>query len=109
MDWIAYGWRRSDSLSRALILKQCGGIDQKARRVFPLRVWKRSDVFRYLAAREITIPDGLGRTEQGGLDFQGDALRTLKERYPDDWERWVIAFPFSEVQLRRQEAKESTT
>ncbi len=93
IDWIAYGWRRSDSMSRALIMKQCGGIDFKSRRIFPLRFWKRGDVYSYLADAGIPLPDGLGRKEQGGLDFHPEALKKLKNDYPDDWKKWIIDFP----------------
>jgi phosphoadenosine phosphosulfate reductase len=99
VDYIAYGWRRSDSMSRAMIMKKCAGLDNKARRVFPLRAWKRSDVYAYLDMRGIMLPPGLGRKEQGGLDFNPGALAWLRENYPDDWEKWRREFPFSEAQI----------
>jgi phosphoadenosine phosphosulfate reductase len=96
--WLAMGWRRSDSLSRALIMKGCGGIDFKAHRVFPLRFWKNTDVYDYLDTRGIPRPPTLGRREQGGLDFNAGALAALKER-PEDWAKWLRDFPFSEAHL----------
>lgn len=107
VDWIALGWRRNDSFSRALIMKQTGGLDAKARRVFPLRSWRRQQVLSYLASRGIPIPPGLGRKEQGGLDFHAAALAALKEKRPEDWARWLRDFPFSPVQLVRQQYQES--
>jgi hypothetical protein len=98
IGWIAYGWRRNDSFSRALIMRRCGGIDFGARRVFPLRRWRRIDVLDHLRMRAIPVPHGLGRKEQGGLDFHPAALAYLREHYPDDYERWVRDFPFSGVQ-----------
>ncbi len=99
VDWIVYGWRRSDSRSRALIMKQCGGYDFKARRVFPLRMWRRTDVYSYLESQKIAIPDGLGRKEQGGLDFHPEALKRLRDDYPADWKKWITDFPYSEIQV----------
>lgn len=99
VDWIAYGWRRNDSFSRALIMKACGGYDSKTRRVFPIRCWKRQEVFDYLGERNIPLPDSLGRKDQGGLDFHPAAISRLKDAYPDDYERWMRDFPFSEIQL----------
>lgn len=99
IEWFAMGWRRSDSLSRALIMKSCGGFDPKSRRVFPLRVWKRSDVFEFVAEHKIPLPDSLGRKEQAGLDFHPAALRHLREHFPEDWARWERDFPFSGMQL----------
>lgn len=98
-DWLAYGWRRNDSFSRAIIMKQTGGYDEKNKRVFPLRSFKKSDVLEYLKDNNIPRPPSLGREEQGGLDFHPEAIRILKEKYPEDFKRWVKDFPFSELQL----------
>ena len=99
--WIAYGWRRNDSFSRALIMKRCRGLDWDARRVFPLRAFKRRDVYDYLRERRISPPPTLGRKEQGGLDFVPVALVWLREYYPDDYLRWLRDFPFSAMQIAR--------
>jgi 3'-phosphoadenosine 5'-phosphosulfate sulfotransferase (PAPS reductase)/FAD synthetase len=97
--WMALGWRRNDSFSRALIMKQTGGYDPKNTRVFPLRAFTRRHVLEYLKENNIPLPPGLGRKEQGGLDFHPEALRTLKEQYPDDYAKWLTDFPFSDMQL----------
>jgi 3'-phosphoadenosine 5'-phosphosulfate sulfotransferase (PAPS reductase)/FAD synthetase len=99
VSWIAYGWRRNDSFSRALIMKKCAGFDPASRRVFPIRTWKRIDVLAYLQANAIPLPETFGRKDQGGLDFHPQALETLRRRFPGDWERWKADFPFSEIQL----------
>ena len=99
VSWLAYGWRRNDSFSRALIMRKTRGFDADAQRVFPLRSWKRGDVYAYLERRNIPLPEGLGRKEQGGLDFHPDALRLLRDRYPDDYARWIADFPFSAIQI----------
>jgi len=99
VDWIALGWRRNDSRSRAIIMKQCGGFDGKSRRVFPLRSWRRAEVLAYLASRNIPVPPSLGRKEQGGLDFHAAALAELKTLHPADWQRWLQDFPFADSRL----------
>lgn len=101
VQWIAYGWRRSDSLSRALIMKSTGGYDVRAKRVFPLRVWKNRQVYEYLDQRQIPRPPTLGRKEQGGLDFHVGALQALSSA---DRERWMTDFPYAGVQLIDAEA-----
>lgn len=102
IDWIAYGWRKNDSFSRAMIMRKTGGYDPSSRRVFPLRSWRRADVFEYLKARHITVPESLGRKDQGGLDFHPAALRYLQETYPEDYQRVLRDFPFAGVQLQRE-------
>lgn len=107
VDWLALGWRRNDSFSRALIMKKCRGFDPAAKRVFPLRAWRRQDVIAWLNHRKIPVPDGLGRKDQGGLDFHPAALATLKQKRPADWERWCKDFPFSGLQLAAATGQES--
>lgn len=102
VDWIAYGWRRNDSFSRALIMKKCAGLDEKGRRIFPIRSWTRAEVYAYLDAQKIPRPDSLGRKEQAGLDFHPSALAFLRDNYPDDWKKWLEVFPFCEVQFARE-------
>ena len=99
VDWLAYGWRRNDSFSRALIMRQCAGLDWATRRVFPLRAFRRREVYALLDARGIPRPPMLGRKEQGGLDFVRPALEWLRDEYPDDFAKWVRDFPFSGVML----------
>ncbi len=99
VEWLAYGWRRNDSFSRAIIMKQTAGYDEKNKRIFPLRSFKKSDVLEYLKDNNIPRPPSLGREEQGGLDFHPEAIRTLKEQYPEDYKRWDTDFPFSGLQL----------
>ncbi|MEM2003148.1 MAG: phosphoadenosine phosphosulfate reductase family protein [Nitrososphaerota archaeon] len=99
VEWIAYGWRRTDSISRALIMKRIRGFWPETRRVFPIWNWKRSQVYEYLQQNNIPTPPGLGRKEQGGLDFHPGALDYLRKYYPDDWKKWLRDFPFSEIQL----------
>ena len=91
-DWIAYGWRRNDSFSRALIMKKCRGYDENSRRIFPIRSFTRTDVYSYLDSMNITRPTKLGREEQGGLDFHKGAIESLSD---NDRKKWMNDFPFS--------------
>lgn len=99
VKWLAMGWRRNDSFSRALIMKKCAGYDSDSHRIFPLRAFSRKHVYEYLEERNIPVPNTLGRKEQAGLDFHPDALKFLKENYPEDYKRWETDFPFSSLQL----------
>jgi phosphoadenosine phosphosulfate reductase len=97
ISWILMGWRSSDSLSRAMILRQNGGIDEKHRRAFPLHRWRRGEVFSYLKVRRIPIPESFGRREQGGLDLHRDAVSILRKYYPEDYRRYLEVFPYAKI------------
>lgn len=99
IEWIAYGWRRSDSLSRALILVHNGGIDWENKRVYPIARWSRQDVLSYLRMKKIPRPPTFGRAEQGGVDFHPLAMAWIKENYPDDFEKIRKDFPYVEAQI----------
>ena len=103
VEWLAMGWRRNDSFNRAIILKSCAGYDVGSKRVFPLRSWRRQDVLDYLDRRKIPVPPGLGRKEQGGLDFDRGALIHLRDHHPEDYRQWLRDFPFSGIQLLERE------
>lgn len=94
VEWIAMGWRATDSINRAIILKRCRGFDESSHRVFPLRKWTNAQVYGYLDLANIPHPPTLGRKEQGGLDFNPGALAALGAQ---DRERWDQEFPFSGV------------
>jgi phosphoadenosine phosphosulfate reductase len=97
VDWLAYGWRRNDSFSRALIMKSNAGYDEKSRRVFPLRAFSRTHVYEYLDKMGIPRPPDLGRKEQSGFDFNPDAIQYLKKNNPNDYKKWIRDFPFSDM------------
>jgi len=96
--WIAYGWRRNDSFSRALILKRNSGIDFQTNRVFPIFAFTRAEVLKYLQRALIPTPPSFGRVDQGGVDFHPATLAFLKNQYPDDYEKLVREFPFAPIQ-----------
>jgi len=97
ISWILYGWRASDSFSRALIMKQTHGIDRKTFRAFPIWRWSRKDVLSYLKTKKIPLPEMWGRKEQGGIDLHPEVFKILKEKYPDDYEKYLKIFPYGRV------------
>lgn len=99
VQWIAYGWRRSDSRSRAIILSNNRGRDDNARRLFPLRIWRRRDVLTYLRINRIPMPPAFGRDEQGGVDFHPATLRYLRAFWPADYAKILEMFPYAEIQV----------
>ena len=105
VEWVAYGWRRNESINRALIFKKCGGIDFNACRVFPIWQWQIKHVYAYLDMQKIPRPPLLGRKNQGGFDFHPEALKYLRDHEPETWRRWLECFPFSPVMLCSEESE----
>ena len=105
VDWLVYGWRRTDSLTRAIILSNNQGIDWIASRVFPLARWGRKDVLAFLRVHKIIRPPTFGRAEQGGLTFEPAALAWIKRYFPEDMKKIRKEYPY----VVAIEAKNETT
>ncbi len=112
VDYIAWGVRGSDSLTRNAWLKQCRGVDTKGRRIFPLYSWRKPDVYGYLHARKLPVP-GIagGGANSGGINVTPELLIWLRDRCPHRdpggqsrcLERMLVAFPYAGVAIYRHE------
>lgn len=102
VEWTAHGWRANDSLSRALALASWGGIDVKNKKVFPLRRWRRDDVYSYLRQRNIPYPPFLGQLDQAGIDLHPGSLSFFKRHYPDDLEKILEVYPYAEARIKEK-------
>jgi phosphoadenosine phosphosulfate reductase len=106
IDWLATGERMTDSAARRIMMTENGGINHKSRHVYPIADWLDRDVFSYLRAKRIPLPERWGRVlTQGGTGFTltPAVLRHVRAKYPDDYERIRQAFPFAESLIKREE------
>lgn len=94
IGWIAYGYRADESLHRRGMMRQCGGVDVRGRRFFPLAQWSRKDVLAYLRRSKLQIPVS-DRAFSSGIDLTDRTLTWLRENYPRDYERILEAFPYA--------------
>jgi phosphoadenosine phosphosulfate reductase len=97
VEWVAYGWRVSDSIARLRILRGNRGLWPEVKRVFPIWQWKRDNVHAYLAARRLPLPPTFGRQEQGGADLHPCVLEYLDEHDPEGAQKLREVFPWIEV------------
>lgn len=68
----------------------------------PLADWTKHDVYGYLKARNIPIPDSSGKNATG-ISLVADELFWLKGNYPEDFERLVSVFKYAEAPLYRKQ------
>jgi len=97
LDWFAYGHKRVDSIWRCGLLSKCGGFDERRRIAYPLHEWGQADVWSYLRRHRIPPPRRLCPISSRGDGFAMEPaiLRTIRDRYPDDFARVCHAFPFA--------------
>jgi phosphoadenosine phosphosulfate reductase len=103
--WIAHGHRVSDSLTRIAMLRKHDvmGVDRKAQRIYPIYEWSDPDVFGFLRARRIPLPEKLDRHHSMMVSLDGAHLKVIRERYPEDFALIKETFPFCEAGIVRSE------
>ena len=57
IKWLAYGYRKTDSLERRGILKNViNGIDEKYNKLYPITDWSAKDVMKYIKNEKLLLP-----------------------------------------------------
>ncbi|MDO8542601.1 MAG: phosphoadenosine phosphosulfate reductase family protein [Opitutaceae bacterium] len=90
--WFAYGQKKNDSLERRGMLSACGGIDVKARRIYPVAEFSNKEVFAYMKNRRLPTPiDYQLFGHSFGLLAPAE-LRAVKKHFPADFAKIVARF-----------------
>lgn len=101
-DWIAYGFRKDESLQRRGQLTQApNGIDAKYRKLFPLSEWSAKHINAYIRQNKLMIPTGYAVGFRDINSFKGEALLYIYNNYPEDYEKIISVFPDVEGELIR--------
>jgi phosphoadenosine phosphosulfate reductase len=101
IEWIAYGWRKTDCFERRAILSRNGGMDEKNHHIYPIAEWRVGEIRNYLDFIGIPLPQTVGKSFDICPNY--DSMNFLKQHYPDDYERFIEKFPFLEVTIKREE------
>jgi phosphoadenosine phosphosulfate reductase len=90
---IATGAKRADSLWRR---KMLGNWGNRPDIIYPLKNWNKPDVYAYLMARQIPIPDGT-QGSSTGIDLTQKSLLWLHDEHPRDFDKICEIFPLAEA------------
>jgi len=104
ITWCAYGERASDSFARRLYTRKNDGIHEGWKRVWPIWDWLQADVYAYLKARRIPLPERMGAADNKhmtGFSLKPKTLAWMKEHAPSDYAKVLRVFPYAEVQVIR--------
>lgn len=109
IEWIVNGAKQSDGLNRNLMLGTLlfNSINEKSKRVYPLALWKKKDVYSYLKNKRIIPPTGYGINRSNGMDLSLDVLLFLKSNWPMDYNKVLEQFPFAEKIIFDYEYKQN--
>lgn len=101
--WIAAGERIADSIVRRAMIKQTGSIDAKRGRFFPLAYWTKRDVTEYMRVRRLYLGEDSRKFGFSFRDISGATLLTVKQNWPDDYEKVKKIYPLCEAAVMREE------
>jgi predicted phosphoadenosine phosphosulfate sulfurtransferase len=101
LSYIAYGYRKSESLQRRGQLTSCDGFDRKFRRIFPISDWSEKDVLNYLKKERLPINE-FYKYGYRDINFpSGEVLQLVKQNYPDDYKKIKAVYPLIEADIYR--------
>jgi phosphoadenosine phosphosulfate reductase len=95
IDWIAAGERCADSIVRNAMIKKSGSIDYKRGRFYPLAYWKKQEVMQYIKYKKLYLSPEQKKIGFSFRSLAGKELATVKELYPNDFEKILQLFPFA--------------
>lgn len=103
IDWAFYGFKKSDSLNRRLMLQTYAmeAINEQTKKVYPLSAYKNGDVLRYIDERGLIKPESYGgHAQSSGCDVNDlNYLLYLRREWPGDLKKVLDMFPLAERKL----------
>ena len=98
-DWVCFGFKKSDSLNRRLMLGtyRLNAINDTTKKFYPLSEYLNKDILSYITREGLIQPEKYGPGQSSGCDI-GDVnyLVWLRSYYPDDLERILRVYPHAE-------------
>lgn len=96
-EWIVFGHKQADSMNRRLMLRgyKFDAINENNKKVYPLSLWNKQQVKRYINMKRIIKPVEYGTRNSNGLDFNIDVFLWLRDNHPLDLEKVFRVFPLS--------------
>lgn len=106
ISYIAYGYRKDESLQRRGQLTKCDCIEKQFKRVFPVAEWSQKDILNYLKKEKLPLPIEYSYHFRDINFFESESLIWLYQNYPEDFEKVKKTYPFIEAELFRAYGKQ---
>ncbi len=102
MSYIAYGYKKVDSLSRRGIIWHGDGMDKRNKKIYPIADFTEKDCFHYIEKNKLKLPPeyNCGFRDINTF-FEKDTLLWLKNTYLEDYNNVIIEYPYLEAVLYR--------
>jgi sulfate adenylyltransferase subunit 2 len=102
INWSVYGFKKSDGVTRRLMLNQCeNGIYKTTNKAYPLMDMKNHDVLNYISDNSLIQPFCYSKNKpSSGCDISDPIfLAYMRAKYPNDLQKIFKVFPFCEANL----------
>ncbi len=103
VSYIAYGYKKTDSLSRRGMIWHGDGIDERNKKIFPVADFSNKDIMYYVKKNKLLLPP---EYKDGYRDinnfFEKRALTWLISRYPNDYEALKTEYPLIDSVLYKE-------
>ena len=102
IEWVVFGFKQSDSMNRRVMLRtyQEESINEKNKKVYPLSIYKNSDIIEYIKLEKLITPEKYGNSQSSGTNITDiNYLLFLRENYPNDLKKIINEFPLVERKL----------
>jgi len=101
VEWLIYGYKKQDFLTRRIQLNQTGLIDDKYKKLYPVGNWTDKEIFYYLEKNKLPLPIEYNYGFNNIDTYKGDALLFVYNNYPDDFKKIQAQYPFIGAELLR--------
>lgn len=92
------GNRKSEGVDRRSLISQ----QKHKRTVHPIQGWRRCDVLSYLGTRKLPLPPSEAK-DKGGPRIDKRFLLWCHDKFPSDFERILVHFPFAQALVVQRE------
>jgi sulfate adenylyltransferase subunit 2 len=96
-DWVAFGYKKSDGISRNLFISQTmfDSIDLKLKKFYPISNWSQKNVENYITQKRLIKPVMFKGQRTNGIGVNENSLLFLRQHYPNDLQKILEVFPLA--------------
>jgi len=101
--WFATGEKKNDSLERRAMISECGGVNVKSRRFFPVGEFSDKAIFAYMRHHRLPVPVDYQLWGHSFGPMEPLELRQIRRHFPEDFKKIVRVFPEIEAVIARED------
>jgi phosphoadenosine phosphosulfate reductase len=100
ISYIAYGYKKVDSLSRRGIIWHGNGIDERNKKIYPVADFTEKDIFYYIKKNKLKLsPEYQYGFRDINTFFKKDCLMWLRNTFYNDYLNVINEYPLLESVL----------